>query len=203
MKGNPMQETVGPSTWKELNRYIRMDLDFTNGKHVNFWRRYLFEAGEKYIFWLRVTRYFFLKGKKAFPLFLLARMRLKHLGYKYSFDLSYRAQIGGGLQIAHYGYVIVPSNTVMGEYCRLRPGVVIGTKFTGSSANGVRIGNQVEFGVGAKVLGEITVGNQVIIGANAVVTKDVPDCCIVSGIPATVKRKFEKMTDVVDKSKRA
>ena len=183
-----MKQEVGPKSIRELRKYIRMDLDFTNGVHENFWKRYLFEAGEKYIFWLRVTRYFFLKGKKAFLPFIAARCILKHYGYKYSFDISYRAQIGGGLQIAHYGYVIVPASTIMGDYCRLRPGVVLGTKMTEKSMRGVHVGSNVEFGVGAKVIGEINIGSNVTIGANAVVTKDLPDNCSAAGVPAKIIR---------------
>ena len=131
--------------------------------------RYLFEAGYKYITWYRITSG--LHRKKAlFPLFLLARARYKQLGYKYSFDISYKAQIGEDFQIAHYGYVVVPSSTVIGDHCRMRPGVVIGKRdICDNTSGGSVIGSYVEFGVGAKVMGPVTIGDNVIIGANAVV----------------------------------
>jgi serine O-acetyltransferase len=47
-----------------------------------------------------------------------------------------------------------------------------------------RLGNRVQIGAGAKILGRISVGNDVIIGANAVVTRDVPDHAVVGGVPA-------------------
>ena len=194
-----MNHKLGPKTFCELKKYICQDVNFTSAKHQNLFKRYLIEAGTKYTFWLRITRYFFLKGKVAFVPFLLARFILKHYGYKYSFDISYRAQIGGGLQIAHYGYIIVPSSTTMGEYCRLRPGVVIGTKFTRNESRGVIIGDGVEFGVGSKVLGEITIGDNVIIGANAVVLEDVPDNCTVAGVPAKIIRTFKDISEVTKK----
>ena len=191
-----MNQEVGPKTLCELRKYIRQDVDFTSEKPQSLLKRYLIEAGAKYTFWLRVTRYLFLKGKFAFLPFLAARSVLKHYGYKYSFDISYRAQIGGGLQIAHYGYIIVPASTTMGEYCRLRPGVVIGTKFTRNEKHGVIIGDGVEFGVGAKVLGDITIGDNVIIGANAVVLENVPDNCIVAGVPAKITKTFKDVSNV-------
>ena len=191
-----MNKEIGPKSFSELKKYIRQDVNFVSKKQQNLLKRYLFEAGVKYTFWLRVTRYFFLKGNKAVVPFLLARFILKHYGYKYSFDISYRAQIGGGLQIAHYGYIIVPSMTAMGEYCRLRPGVVIGTKFTGKESQGVIIGDGVEFGVGSKVLGDVTIGDNVIIGANAVVLENVPDNCIVAGVPAKIIRTFKDVSNV-------
>lgn len=53
------------------------------------------------------------------------------------------------------------------------------------------IGNNVEFGAGCKVLGEIKIGNNVIIGANAVVVHDVPNNCVVVGVPARIIRQLE------------
>ncbi|MBR4333255.1 MAG: serine acetyltransferase [Clostridia bacterium] len=151
--------------------------------------RYLFEAGYKYITWYRITNKLYYKGKAALPLFVLARARLKHLGYKYSFDISYKAKIGHGFQIAHYGYVVVPSSTVIGNHCRMRPGVVIGKRdITDNTSGGSVIGSYVEFGVGAKVMGPVTIGDNVIIGANAVVTHDIPSNSVVAGIPAKVIR---------------
>ena len=48
------------------------------------------------------------------------------------------------------------------------------------------IGNNVEIHSGAKIVGPVRIGNNVIIGANAVVTKDIPDNCVVAGIPAKI-----------------
>lgn len=48
------------------------------------------------------------------------------------------------------------------------------------------IGNDVEFGANCYVIGNISIGNNVRIGAGAVVTKDVPDNCIVAGVPAKI-----------------
>ncbi len=50
-------------------------------------------------------------------------------------------------------------------------------------------GNNVDIGTGAKVLGSIRIGNNVIIGANAVVLVDVPDNCLAVGVPATIKAR--------------
>lgn len=185
---------MGPKTFRELKAYVRKDLHYVNGHP---WRslisRYMFEAGFKFVFWLRFTRYYFLKGKKAILPFLLCRMILKHLGYKYSFDVSFRAQIGPGLTIAHYGYLIVTSNTTMGENCSLRPGVVFGKKLTEASG-GTTVGDNVDFGVGSVVVGGVRIGSNVTIGANSVVTKDVPDNCVAAGAPARVIR-FKNTSD--------
>ena len=181
----------GPSTLRELRHYIRRDLQYVNGHPFrSFFSRYFGEAGMRFSFWLRMTRYFYLKGKPFFPLFLLSRFLMKHFGYKYSFDISFRAQIGPGLTIAHYGYIIVTSNTKLGENCTLRPGVVFGKKLT-ENTGGAVVGDNVNFGVGSVVIGDVQIGDRVIVGANSVITKDIPSDCVVAGAPARVLKYTE------------
>lgn len=182
-----------PKTKQELKQYIRRDYEIINGRFTasGFLQSMMFEPGFKYVFWLRVTHYLWSKKGLFKLLFVFSRFILKHYSYKFSFDISYRAQIGSGLSIAHHGYIVLPSNAVVGENCALRPGVVIGKKLS-EDRGGATIGNNVSFGVGSKVVGDVTIGDNVIIGANAVVTKDVPSNCIVAGIPAKVIR-FREM----------
>lgn len=183
-----MNQSVAPMTFKDLKFYIRRDLGYTNGKVIrSFINRYLFEAGFKYVVWLRLTRFFYLRKSL---LFVPARMLLKHYSYKYHFDISYRAQIGPDLQIAHFGYIIVGSNATIGSGCRLRPGVVFGKKLS-QETGGAVVGDNVEFGTGSKIVGAVHIGDNVIVGANSVITHDVPSNAIVAGAPARALRYIE------------
>ena len=179
------------TSFAALKYFIQRDFEKING-HITL-KKYLFsmltEPGVKFVFWLRVARYFRLKGKKAFFLFLLCRMFLKHYSYKFEFDISCNTPIGPGLSIAHIGYVVLAASKV-GSNCFLRPGVVVGRNLTDEGATAV-IGDNVHFGVGCKVIGPITIGNNVIIGANAVVTHSVPSNTVVAGIPARELKKLE------------
>ena len=160
--------------------------------------RYMIEAGFKYITWLRITNRLYRSKYRVllFPLFALTRFILKHYSYKYGFDISYKATIGKGFQIAHFGYIVIPSSTIIGDNCRVRPGVVIGKRdINDFTSGGNVIGSNVEFGVGAKVMGPVTIGDNVIIGANAVVTKDVPSNCVVAGIPARIIRNLKPIEE--------
>ena len=76
----------------------------------------------------------------------------------------------------------------VGNFCSFNAGVVIGEK---GSDKTPRIGDHVNIAPGAKVFGGITIGNNVFIAANAVVTKDVPDNTIVGGVPATIIKRKE------------
>ena len=60
-----------------------------------------------------------------------------------------------------------------------------------SSKGEIKIGNNVWIGDKASILSGVSIGNNVIVAANAVVTKDVPDNCVVAGIPATVVKKIK------------
>ena len=89
-----------------------------------------------------------------------------------------------GLRIWHYGSVIVNANARLGKNCQLHGENCIGNK--GTTDKGVPvIGDNVDIGVGAKIIGDVHIANGVKIGANAVVTKscDVENATLV-GIPA-------------------
>ncbi len=75
----------------------------------------------------------------------------------------------------------------LGQYCTLRPGVVIGKKDHEKAIDmPVRVGDNVNFGLAVRVFGKITIGTNVTIGANSVVTKDIPDNAVVGGVPAEI-----------------
>lgn len=97
--------------------------------------------------------------------------------------------LGKGVRIWHLGPIVINSNVRIGENCMLQPGTLVGQK--GDENNVPSIGDNVYFGPGCKVIGKITIGNDVVIAPNSVVVKDVAEGCIVSGIPAVViKSKF-------------
>lgn len=82
--------------------------------------------------------------------------------------------------------VVIHARAVIGENCVLGQNITIGGK---SGWYEVPIfGDNVHVSAGARILGPVRIGNNVIIGANAVVVKDVPDNCIVAGVPAKIIR---------------
>jgi len=109
-------------------------------------------------------------------------------------SLPAHAQIGPGLYIGHFGNIIIHPDTVMGANCALSQGVTIGV--LGGERQGVpRLGNNVYVGAGAKILGPITIGDGAVIGANAVVVRDVPAGATAVGVPARNILRGDKRQD--------
>jgi serine O-acetyltransferase len=75
---------------------------------------------------------------------------------------------------------------VLGECCNISQGITIGQAGRGDQQFVPIIGDRVYIGPGAKLFGKLTIGNDVAIGANAVVTRDLPDNAVAVGIPAKV-----------------
>lgn len=96
------------------------------------------------------------------------------------------AKIGKRLVIEHSGSIVIHGNAVIGDDCIIRQGVTIGNKRLDDPFGAPILGNKVNVGAGAKILGRVTIGDGADIGANAVVIKDVPAGAIAVGIPARI-----------------
>jgi serine O-acetyltransferase len=96
-----------------------------------------------------------------------------------------QVRIGKGLRIHHFGGIIVNSEVSIGEYCTLYHGVTLGD--LGGWGGVPHVGNHVVIGAGAKLLGNIEIGDDCHIGANAVVRTSVPAGCLAVGVPAVIK----------------
>ena len=104
---------------------------------------------------------------------------------RYRIEIPFRTEVGPGLLISHQiGGVIVHPDAVLGRGVTLTPGVIIGNN--GEKHSAPIIGDGVVIAVGAKVLGRLSVGAGSQIGANSVVTKDVPPGVVAAGAPARV-----------------
>ena len=168
---------------KELKVYLKADLGRFGCKptlkdrilHNEVW--YIFH----YIRHLRYVEYYQDKNKLKF---LWHFFWYKRLGFKLRMTI-YPNTIGPGFRIYHAGdFVHVGPNVRIGRNCTMLPGVVFGNKCETPDNTPVVVGDNCYFGLGAKILGGVKIGNNVTVGANAVVTKDIPDNAVVGGIPA-------------------
>lgn len=108
--------------------------------------------------------------------------------------------IGKGTKFAYGGIgLVIHARSIIGCNCMIGQGITIGGK-SGWYEVPV-IGNNVEINAGVRILGPVKIGNNVIIGANAVVVKDVPDNCIVAGVPAKIIRADMTPNDFMEMKK--
>jgi len=114
-------------------------------------------------------------------------------GWLHGCEIHYKARIGRGLQIAHPRGIVVGQKIQAGDNLKLFTGVVLGVKHTGVPIQPV-IGHNVTIYAGAKVLGGVTVGDNAVIGANSVVTRDVEPGAFVTGIPARLIGRCDPVT---------
>lgn len=143
-------------------------------------------SNQKYIWkYIKTLRYVELytnrKRKWEIPFLVYYRHKLNLLSNKTGFQIPPNV-VGPGMTIWHWGTIIINENTRIGKNVILNPLVVIGHKEP--SGGCPVIGDDCFIGAGAKIIGNIRIGNNVKIAPNAVVVKDVPDGTVVGGIPA-------------------
>jgi serine O-acetyltransferase len=116
----------------------------------------------------------------------LSRLTLHRLIYKYGISIPPDTKIGSGFYIGHFGGIVVSGKTIIGKNCNMSQCVTVGQANRGRNKGHPILGDNIYIGPGAKIIGAVTIGNNVAIGANCVVTKDVPDNSVVVGIPGKV-----------------
>lgn len=122
---------------------------------------------------------------------LFSFIHSKTLVLKYRFwstvsgaELPINGDIGGGLLIPHPNGIVIHPGSRVGVNCLIHQQVTIGVNRTSNIAP--VIGGHVDIGAGAKIIGQIKIGEHSLIGANAVVVKDVEPYAVVGGVPAKV-----------------
>ena len=132
------------------------------------------------IYFYRIERWLYLKRIPFLPKLIKLIIFLL-----YNSSIPYQCSIGKGTKLSYGGIgVVIHKRTVIGENCQIGSGVTFGGR---SGIFEVPIvGDNVYMATGAKILGNIKIGNNVIIGANSVVLINVPDNAIVVGVPAKI-----------------
>lgn len=148
----------------------------TNDPRVQVWR---------YQKRLRICEYRYNNRHKTplhFFAFLLARRRKNHLGSRLGIEISENI-FDEGLRIHHYGNIVINGDSRIGKNCALHGDNCIGNAATDFAAP--QLGDNVDIGVGASIIGNVIIADGTLIGAGAVVTRSVLDKnTIIAGIPA-------------------
>ena len=131
----------------------------------------------------RVSHFFY-----RHKLFAIARWNSQFARFMTGIEIHPGAVIGSGLFIDHGMGIVIGETAVIGDDCTIYHGVTLGGTGKGKGKRHPTIGNNVLIGAGAKLLGPFHVGDNAMIGSNAVVLSEVPPKATVVGIPGKVVR---------------
>lgn len=132
--------------------------------------------GFRYSFWLRLCN-------SRNPLIrIMAKLMHRRLSTRYQIQIPPNTRIGPGLYLGHGTAIIVNETAVIGKNCNLSHFVTIGS----NSGKSAIIGDNVYIGPNTCIIEQVNIGNDVTIGAGAVVIKDVPPTVTVAGNPARI-----------------
>ncbi len=160
--------------------HLRDDLRAYGGDFgaQGFWAMVVYRFGR----WRVDLRPFWLR-RALYPLYCVL---YKLVQIAAGIELPCEVEVGRNFVIDHFGGVVISGYARFGDNCRLRTGVVVGLARVDDPC-APTIGHNVDIGAGAKLLGRIRIGDNVLIGANAVVTRDVPSNSVAVGVPAVVR----------------
>lgn len=162
--------------------YVKEDLKAYGLTHVGFYNYWWMDCLR---FQLRLRRIEYLHNTAGHnPLKGIWRFVLEVVNHRLATRLGFtipKNVFGPGLHIVHFGTIVVHPDARVGRNCRLHPSTSIG------DYNGVpRLGDNVYIGPGAKIYGPVTLGDNVAVGANAVVNKSFGSNVTLGGVPARI-----------------
>lgn len=157
--------------------------------------KFLTDAGFRAVYLYRVGHWC-----RKHRMKLLSELLLRAMHLFCHCSIAPAAEIGPAFTIRHTGDVIVGGATKIGSHCDIRQGVTFGGSVN-KERNGQTqpiVGDHVLVGTGGKILGPVIVGDNVTVGANAVVISDIPSNTIAAGVPARVIRKDGKLIPLIE-----
>lgn len=165
-----------PESYRDCWTLVKSDYSRWRKKNSNIFKIVLytlFNYNFALCFWLRLSKY---KGW-LFPFF---RWRLEHTCRKHGISFSRNVKLGYGLKIVHAIGIIINVTAVIGNNCTIHQFLTIGSDKNKAAV----IGDNVYIGPTVCIVENVHIGNNVVIGAGAVVTKDIINNTIVAGVPA-------------------
>ena len=174
--------------YKSFKAYVRADLTSRGGGGVV--SNFLLDPVARFTILLRFHE-LLLNRKVPLPLRLPFHLWFRSLSVRLGFSIGPNI-FGPGLAIVHYGLIVIDPTTRIGRNCRIHQGVHIGgaAQFVDPAElykYSPRIGDNAYLGPGAKLYGPIRLGDNVTVGANAVVTKSFEEAGLtLAGVPAAI-----------------
>lgn len=174
-------------TYQDYRSYLKKDME-RNNIRFPFLQRITFSENWHLYLYIKVLRkyeyYYNNRNNFNFVFYIYYWLKYRHLSQKTNICI-FPNTIGSGLQIMHPGFRRVDTMVSIGEHCTLLPMVLFGKKRPGEEGI-ITVGDNCYISTGVTILGPVSIGNNVTIAAGAVVINDIPDDCVVGGVPAKV-----------------
>jgi len=126
------------------------------------------------------------------PFSVVYRILYRGVRNFYGIELPYTARVGRRVTIEHQSGIVIHGCAEIGDDCVIHQDVTLGNQHPDRPLDAPKIGNRVNIGAGAKVLGAVRIGDEASIGANAVVIDDVPGGALAVGVPARVRASVRR-----------
>lgn len=159
---------------------IKYDL-YRYGKETSILKG-LRNEGFRYMYFFRLAS----KYKKWSLRGIFFRLIVKHLSYKYGFQIPVGMEIGEGFYIGHFGTIVINGQAKIGKNCNIAHLTTIGQANRGKLKGYPTIGNKVWIGTGSVIVGNIKIGSNVLIAPNTFINMNVPDNSLVIGNPGRI-----------------
>ena len=175
-------------TKKDLNEYLSADRARYINNTPKWWTRFTYSETWMIYSYFKNIRYleYYQNNKHWYNLPALVFCYLKHRKMSLRYGINVNSQcLGPGFLFVHPGFFRVNGSVHIGKNATVLPNVLIGKRRPDKPAN-IYIGDNVYIATGVTIIGPVIIGNNVTIAANSVVIKDIPDNCIVSGVPAKI-----------------
>lgn len=178
-----------------LDIKIREDLYRYEGRFswFLFFRYFLFTPGFRYSCIWRWTKS---ASKITKPFWILF---LRHYQIKYGIQIPWQTEIGRGIKIGHWGHIVINPAAKIGHNFNIAQGALIGSSPANNNkeAGSPLLGNNVCIGANAVVIGNITIGDNCIIAPNAFVNCDMPEDTIAIGNPGTFHHRTKASKSLI------
>ena len=168
-----------------MRKYSKQALYRYAGKtdFITFLKTWYGRPEYRFIFYYRLAQAY--AGKPV--LGFLSRFFLKRISYRFHIQIGPETKIGEGFLIGHFGNMGISPYAVIGRNFNMANGVCIGQSNRGALKGAPTIGDDVWVGANAVIIGNIKIGNDVLIAPGAFVNFNVPDHSVVIGNPGKVR----------------
>lgn len=150
--------------------------------------------GFTYIFFLRKCQ-----NSRISVFKVVYKIILRILMSVYHFQIPAATEIGKGFYIGHFGSIVINPKAILGKNINIANGVTIGQENRGKRKGTPDIGDEVWIGTNSVIVGNIKIGNNVLIAPNSYVNFDVPNNSIVIGNPGKIKFNLEATKDYINR----